>query len=163
MGADKAVLDWNGKRAVDRLAELIASLGIETLVVSGADLGLPFVLDARAGAGPAGGILQGAAYLAALGCERALVLAVDAPTLTTDDVTRLMDQPAPGAAYRGFPLPMAVRMDALPEAAEAGWPLRRLAERAGLAELTPDGPQVLRLKGANTPDERQRLLDESKN
>lgn len=152
MGRDKAVLDWGGRRAVDRVAALARAAGAQALVTAGADLGWPWVADDAAGAGPVGGVLAGAR---ALGTARLLVLAVDAPTITLEDLTPLL---ASGGCYEGLPVPMVLDAAALPADAEAGWPLRRLAERAGLVALpVPDGA-LLRLRGANTPEERDGLL-----
>ncbi|USQ95090.1 molybdenum cofactor guanylyltransferase [Caulobacter sp. RL271] len=151
MGRDKAVLDWDGRRAVDRVADLARAVGAEALVTAGADLGLPWVPDDEAGAGPVGGVLAGAK---ALGTTRLLVLAVDAPTVTVEDLAPLL---LGGGVYEGLPVPMVVAADAIPADAEAGWPLRRLVERAGLVALpVPDGAMA-RLRGANTPEEREAL------
>lgn len=147
MGRDKAVLDWGGARAVDRVAALARAAGARALVTAGADLGLPWVADDAAGAGPVGGVLAGAR---ALGTERLLVLAVDAPTVTLDDLAPLL---VTGGYYEGLPVPMVVAAKALPAEAEAGWPLRRLVERAGLAALPVPEGAMARLRGANTPEE----------
>jgi molybdopterin-guanine dinucleotide biosynthesis protein A len=152
MGRDKAVLDWDGARAVDRVAALARAVGAQALVTAGADLGLPWVADDTALAGPVGGVLAGAR---ALRTDRLLVLAVDAPTLTVEDLAPLL---AAGGYYEGLPVPMVVETSALPADAQAGWPLRRLVERAGLVALpVPDGAMP-RLRGANTPEERTGLL-----
>lgn len=152
MGRDKAALDWNGRRAVDLVADLARAVGAGALVTAGADLGLPWVADDAAGAGPVGGVLAGAR---ALGTARLLVLAVDAPTITPDDLAPLLTT---GGCYEGLPVPMVLDAAALPADAEAGWPLRRLVERAGLQALpVPDGA-LARLRGANTPEERDVLL-----
>ena len=91
----------------------------------------------------------------ALGTARLLVLAVDAPTITPGDLAPLL---ATGGCYEGLPLPMVLDAAALPADAEAGWPLRRLVERAGLVALpVPDGA-LQRLRVANTPEERDGLL-----
>ena len=156
MGRDKAVLDWDGRRAVDRVATLARAAGAEALVAAGADLGLPWVPDDEAGAGPVGGVLAGAR---ALGTERLLVLAVDAPTATVEDLTPLL---ANGGFYEGLPVPMVVEAAALPVDAEAGWPLRRLVERAGLKALAVPEGALGRLRGANTPEEVRALVQHSK-
>lgn len=151
MGRDKAALEWGGRRAVDWVADLARAAGAEALVTAGADLGLPWVPDDEAGAGPVGGVLAGAK---ALGTSRLLVLAVDAPTVTARDLAPLL---ASGGFYEGLPVPMVVDATALPSDAEAGWPLRRLVERAGLKALpVPDGA-LARLRGANTPEEFRSL------
>lgn len=152
MGRDKAVLDWGGARAVDRVAALARTVGAEALVTAGADLGLPWVADDAAFAGPVGGVLAGAR---ALGAARLLVLAVDAPTALPEDLAPLL---ADGGYYEGLPVPMVVEASALPADADAGWPLRRFVERAGLVSLPVPEGAMDRLRGANTPLERERLL-----
>lgn len=152
MGRDKAALDWDGRRAVDRVADLARGGGAQVLVTAGGDLGLPWVADDAAGAGPVGGVLAGAR---ALGTSRLLVLAVDAPTITPDDLAPLL---ATGGYYEGLPVPMVLDAAALPPDAEAGWPLRRLVERAGLVALPVPEDALARLRGANTPEERDALL-----
>ena len=157
MGADKAVLDWDGQRAVDRVAALARALGAGRVLTAGRDHGLEHVPDPEPLAGPVGGVLAGCGVLAALGLSRALVLAVDAPTATADDLAPLLAAPGPGAFYAGLPVPMVVHLSALPSDAEAGWPLRRLVERVGLAALACDEAVRLKLRGANTPEELSRL------
>ena len=155
MGADKAELLWDGRRAVDRLADLAASLGADAVVTAGPrDYGLP--VAAEAGGGPVAGIVAGVQSLG--GCARVLALAVDAPTVTAGDLAPLLASPAPGAAYEGLHLPLVVAVGAVPPDAGAGWPMARLVERAGLARLpVPPGAEA-RLRGANTPQEREDLL-----
>jgi molybdopterin-guanine dinucleotide biosynthesis protein A len=158
MGADKARLDWNGVSAIDRLVDLSQDLGVRMVLTAGADHGLPAVLDAHPGAGPCGGILAAALRLGTEGYARALVLAVDAPTVTASDIRPLLEAGSPGAAYEGLPLPMAIDLAALPTTTEAQWPLKRLVQAAGLIVLPCSDQRRPRLKGANTPEERLRLL-----
>jgi len=161
MGEDKAALSWLGERAVDRVAALARVSGAGVVLTAGArDYGLPFIPDDKTYGGPVGGVLAGAAELARQGCGRALVLAVDAPTLLAEDLAPLLAQAGPGAAYEGLHLPLVVGLDAIPPDAAADWPLGRLAERAGLVRLASPPGAALRLRGANTPDERDRLLNE---
>jgi molybdopterin-guanine dinucleotide biosynthesis protein A len=157
MGADKAALEWNGQRAVDRVAALATAAGAVRVLTAGGDHGLEHVDDPAPGAGPVGGVLAGARALAAHGLARALVLAVDAPTVTVEDLAPLLAAGEPGAFYEGLPVPMVLTLAALPADAEAGWPLRRLVERAGLTALACDEALRLRLRGANTPEEREKL------
>ncbi|RAK60225.1 molybdenum cofactor guanylyltransferase [Phenylobacterium hankyongense] len=160
MGTDKAVLDWNGAAAIDRLAALSERLGLRMVLTAGADHGLPAVFDARPGEGPCGGILAAAAWLSAAGYGRALILAVDAPTVTADDIRPLMDAGGPGAAYDGLPLPMVIELAAIPAEARANWALKRLVQAAGLSTLHCSDQARPRLRGANTPEERRHLLSE---
>ena len=156
MGRDRALLEWGGVRAVDRVAALARAAGAEAVLTAGRDYGLDWVPDPQEGAGPVGGVLAGAAALRARGCLRALVLAVDAPTLTAEDLAPLLAAEA-GATFDASPVPMVLPLEAMPEGAQAGWPLRRLVERAGLAVLECPEEAKARLLGANTPQERDRL------
>lgn len=158
MGTDKAAQIWGGRRAVDRLADLAQGLGCERVVTAGdGDYGLEQAPDPAPQSGPVAGVLAG---VAALGAEvdRVLVLAVDAPTLTAADLAPLLEAPAPGATYDGLPLPMVMVRGALPLDAENDWPLRRLTERAGLSPIPVSPDAAARIRGANTPEEREALL-----
>lgn len=161
MGLDKAALDWAGLRAVDRAAAAAKGAGADAVITVGPrDYGLPNVADDPPLGGPVGGVLAGLAALQAAGCDRALVLAVDAPTLTPDDLAPLLAAPAPGAAYEDLHLPLAMAVAAAPWDLAADAPLRRLAAEAGLARLAAPPDAQARLRGANTPEERAALLAE---
>jgi len=157
MGADKAEQFWGGRRAVDRVADLALEAGAVRIITAGPRaLGYAHVADPEPFGGPVAGVLSG---LAALGPEavRVLVLAVDAPSLRLSDLMGLIEAGGVGAAYAGFPLPMVIKATGCPNEAEAGWPLRRLVDRAGLAQITPDPDALDRLRGANTPQDYARL------
>jgi molybdopterin-guanine dinucleotide biosynthesis protein A len=161
MGADKGGLDWLGVGAVERLAIVARAAGAEPVITVGpTDYGLPWVADEPPLAGPVGGVLAGAAALAAAGCGRALVLAADAPTLTPGDLAPLLEAGGAGAAYEGLHLPFVARLAALPAEAEAGWPMGRLLERMDVTRLACPPQAALRLRGANTREEREALLAE---
>jgi len=161
MGSNKALLDWGGARAVDRCAALAAAVGADPIVtVGGRALGYQHVEDETPRAGPVGGIVAGAKALAALGCRRVLVLAVDAPTIEPADLSLLLDQPGPGAAFSGLFLPLVLDPQHLPAGAAADRSIRWLVEASGLAQLACDHERARRLRGANTPQERTRLLAE---
>jgi molybdenum cofactor guanylyltransferase len=158
MGEDKAAMDWGGVRAVDRVAELARAVGADPVLTAGGDYGLPFVADPQPLGGPVGGVMAGCAALAQAGCRRALILAVDAPTLTVQDLAPLLAAEEPGAAYAGFPAPMVIDLSAVPHDLPTNAPFRRFVDHAGVRQLAlPDGAQA-RLRGANTPHERDALL-----
>jgi len=158
MGRDKALVDWGGRRAIERVADLGWAVGAGAVLSVGRDYGFGFVGDPTPEAGPVGGLRAGLAEARLRGAARALVLAVDAPTLRAEDLAPLLAAPAPGATFEGLPAPMVLALDAAPPEAADGWPLRRFVERAGLAVLpTPPGA-LMRLRGANTPQERADLL-----
>lgn len=158
MGRDKAELDWGGATAVERCRALAQAVGADTVMTVGP---VGDVQDEMPGAGPVGGVLAGVRALAAGGAERALILAVDAPTITPVDLAPLLTAPAPGAAYRGLHLPMVLALEVVAPDADAGWPIARLIDRAGLTRLDPALEALARLRGANTPEERAALLAET--
>jgi molybdopterin-guanine dinucleotide biosynthesis protein A len=159
MGADKAVLDWAGRRAVDRLADLARTVGALAVVTSGAtDYGIPLVEDREMGGGPVAGLVSAGAALAGAGCDRVLALAVDAPTVGTADLAPLIAALHPGAAYRGLNLPLAWDLAATPRDAGGGWSVRRFIDAVGLARLACPAGAEERLRGANTPAERAALM-----
>lgn len=159
MGVDKATQLWEGIAAVERVAALARAVGASPVVtVGGRSHGLPHVRDEPALGGPVGGVLRGAEALREAGCSRALILAVDAPTVQAADLAPLLMADGRGAAYKTLHLPMVLSLSALPADAEAGWPLARLAERAGLARPSCAAEVAARIRGANTLDERNALL-----
>jgi molybdopterin-guanine dinucleotide biosynthesis protein A len=158
MGEDKGAQVWGDRRAVDWVADLARTLGASRILTAGeGDYGLERVRDPAPQSGPVAGVLAG---LAALGREtnRVLVLAVDAPTLRAEDLAPLMASGPPGAAFEGFPLPMIIDPRSAPPDAQVDWPLRRLVEQAGLALLALPAQTTDRIRGANTGEERLRLL-----
>jgi len=158
MGQDKATLAFGGVRAVDRLRDMAFDIGGRWVITAGGDYGGDFVDDPFPGAGPVAGLLAGAAFLRAKGALRGLILAVDAPTLTREDLAPLLASPPPGAAYAGYPAPMVVDLEAIPWSLEGDAPLRRFVDRAGVVTIAPAQDLVLRIRGANTPEERAALL-----
>jgi molybdopterin-guanine dinucleotide biosynthesis protein A len=161
MGEDKALVDWAGRRAVDRVADLARAVGARALVTVGpTGYGLPAVADDEAFAGPVGGILAGARALAAQACTRALVLAVDTPTLNPADLAPLLAHDGPAAAYDGLHLPLVIDLAAIPRDAAAGMRISALAAGAGAVRLPVPPGAAARLRGANTPEERDLLLAE---
>ena len=161
MNADKAALIWAGRRAVDRVAALAEAAGARVIFTVGLeDYGLPGVRDATPFGGPVGGVLAGVAALREAGCDRLLVLAVDAPTIRAADIQPLIADDGPAVAFEGLHLPMVADIAALPAEAEADWPLARLLDRAGGVRLATPPDARARLRGANTPDELDILLAE---
>lgn len=161
MGVDKAGLDWLGHSAVDRIAAVATELGAERIItVGGGQYGYDAVPDQQRLAGPVGGVLAGSMALRAVGCRYALVLAVDAPTLSADDLRPLCGKTTPGLAFEGLHFPVMIELDKIPTDAAAGWAMAQLLDGVGVTRL-PSSPEArLRLRGANTPAERVALLDE---
>ena len=161
MGRDKAALDWLGERAVDRVARLAREAGATTVLTVGArDFGLANLAERPPGGGPVAGLVAGCRELARAGAARALVLAVDAPTIRPDDLAPLIDAAPPGAAFAHLHLPLMIDLAAIPATAGAGWSMARLITDARLPLVDAPPPAMARLRGANTPQERVRLLAE---
>lgn len=154
MGCDKALLSWNGQRAIDRIADLARSAGAGAVLVSGRDYGLPFISDPEPECGPAAGVITTAAAMQ--GVTRILVLAVDAPTLTPADIRLLINAAPPGAVFDDQPMPMLVDRAAL-VACDGARSLRQIVETCGLARLPLPAPLRARVRGANTPVEARKL------
>ena len=55
---------------------------------------------------------------------------------------------------------MVLDLAAVPGDAQAYWPLRRFVERAAVIQVALDPELLPRLRGANTPQERDRLTGE---
>ena len=161
MGVDKAALEWCGVRAVDRVASLAQAAGAERVVTVGhTDYGLPFVPDGVRDGGPVGGVLAGAAALSALGVRRVIVLAVDAPTIRLDDLRPLLMCRTGAAAFEGFHLPFVADIARLPSATPSDWPLARMIEATDAVRLNCPLDAQRRIRGANTPAEREALLQD---
>ena len=159
MGADKASLCWGGRGAVDRLAELARQAGAGVVLTVGPkDYGLETVADEAPGGGPVAGIVAGLGALAARGCDRGLALAVDAPTILPEDLAPLLAATTPGAAYDGLHLPLVIWLAALPPETPPSGAIARFVDRVGLQRIAPAPDARVRLRGANTPAERRRLL-----
>lgn len=157
MGQDKALIEWGGRRAVDLVAELAHRAGAAVVMTAGGDYGLAHALDPEPRGGPVAGLMSGASALRARGCDRILVLAVDAPTLSPQDLAPLLDAATPGAVYAGYPLPMVFDVTALPDDVRPNTSLRSFVEAMALGVIAPPPGLEPRLRGANTPAEQARL------
>lgn len=115
MGRDKATLEHEGERLVDRAVRLLASLCDEVLVASGdgrrLEVGVRQVADVVPGAGPLAGIAAG---LAAAASPAVAVVAVDAPFLDLGVLARCAERLGPAPAC----LP---EVDGTPQPLHAVW------------------------------------------
>jgi molybdopterin-guanine dinucleotide biosynthesis protein A len=170
-GADKAALELGGATFLDRVLRAAAGVAGRLVVVGpprpvALERAVIFVQEADPGGGPVPAVV--AALEAAGGAGVVLVLAVDLPLLTSDDLRRLLDaltldvQADAVAAddHRGRPNPLlaAYRVDALREAV-ARLPGSGRGEAA--ARLLPERVTTLDLGLAatlnvNTPDDLER-------
>ena len=154
MGEDKALLSWNGRRAIDRVADLARSVAANEILVSGRDYGLPYVSDPEPDCGPASGLIATAQAMRS--ADRILVFAVDAPTLASDDVYPLLKVDGPGAVYEDQPVPMVIARDVL-LACVGQRSLRQIVDAARLRHIVLPLARLARVRGANTPLEARTL------
>jgi len=100
MGRPKAWLPWLGRTMIEHVVERLRPAVDEIVVVSSATLELPrldarIVVDREPDRGPLAGIREGLA--AAARSELAFVTSTDAPFLTPEYVSRLLDRGGPVA------------------------------------------------------------------
>ena len=108
MGRDKALIEIDGVRLVDRTAAVLRDAGCDVVVAVGPPglTGLvEHVADLHPGEGPLGGIITALECATARGCAAALVVAVDLPAL---DAPTLATVIAAAEAPRAFDRPSAV-------------------------------------------------------
>ncbi len=161
MQSDKAAMEWLGTRAVDRVVQLATGVGASLVVTAGyKDYGLPNALESGVRRGPVGGIVRGLQWLSRGGFSKALVLAVDAPTIRPDDIQMLLDAGTPGAFFKTLNLPFVLDIQTLPRAIGASASIRDIFSATRLPELSYLPGAYSRLRGANTPFERETLLEE---
>lgn len=114
MGRDKALLQLGGRRLIEIGLEKLRVVCRDVRLVGGqpelARFGVPVVPDAIPGCGPLGGIVAG---LQASASEWNLFLAVDAPFVPVEVLTRLLAAPEDDGALcvlaevSGWPQPLA--------------------------------------------------------
>ncbi len=168
MGQDKALLPRGGQTQLAHCFQLLEQMQFAQLKVSGHYPEFPYLLDEQPSLGPLGGI---AAMLAELGsdCRALLVVPVDMPLLTQEDISRLIrDANEQGGYYQDalFPVLLAntpnlhhqlTQLLAQPEAHKRS--LRALISQLQAKAILPS--QQLRLENANTPDQWRRLTVEN--
>src|SRR5919206_1287305 len=110
MGTDKALIEVDGRRLVDRAAAVLAAVADPVIEVGPGWSGLPAVREDPPGSGPLAALGAGAAALRAHGHDGCtLVLAVDMPWVTVELLRLLAERPGPMTAVPragGHPQPM---------------------------------------------------------
>jgi molybdopterin-guanine dinucleotide biosynthesis protein A len=91
MGQDKALLEFNGVRLIDRAMSELRQLKLRRIIVSGRDYGFPWVKDSVPDFGPLGGLYSVIHTLGRAG-EWWLVIPVDMPLLGSEILNDLILQ-----------------------------------------------------------------------
>ncbi len=169
MGADKAKLQWQGKRLLDHAIAMLRAAGCTRVLVSGNYPEFLHVADGFPDRGPLGGL----ASVAQVAPEsRWLVVAIDQPLIDAAMLRPLLDGLLVGAdnargacRYGEEPLPMALlvtpairkwmRSAVVGESGHRS--LQGLQTHLRVQALAADAGVRARLRGANTPDELQSL------
>jgi len=164
MGRAKGLLRGpSGEALVVQIAERLRAAGVTPVLVGVrpeyAGVGLPAIADARAGAGPLGGLV---ALLEAAGTQPALAVACDMPWVDAPLLARLVSAPpaavvAPRDSGRWEPLcarydPAAVLALARDRLAHDQLALQGLLDAVGATPLALDDAELEKLRDWDTPD-----------
>jgi len=113
MGTDKALLEFGGRRLVDRAAAVLAAVADPVIEVGPGWSELPAVREDPPGSGPLAALSAGGAALRAAGHDGpVLVLAVDMPRVSEELLRFLAGRPGTATAVPragGHPQPMCAR------------------------------------------------------
>jgi molybdenum cofactor guanylyltransferase len=113
MGSDKALLEVDGQRLVDRAAAVLTAVADPVVEVGPGWSGLPAVREDPPGSGPLAALAAGSAALRAAGhAGPILVLAVDMPRVGVELLRFLAVRAGPDTAVPradGYPQPMCAR------------------------------------------------------
>lgn len=125
MGTSKAWLDFDGEPMLTRVARIVASVAVKTVVVGQANRSLPplppncpVVCDRIRNAGPLAGIEAGLSALSA-SCDTALVVSCDHPLVSESFLRALASSPGkhlaiiPAHQGRTYPLVALYRVSAV--------------------------------------------------
>ena len=177
MGSDKALLEVDGQRLVDRAAAVLTAVADPVVEVGPGWSGLVAVREDPPGTGPLAALATGAGALRAAGHDGpVLVLAVDMPRVTVELLRFLAGRAGPETAVPragGHPQPMCARygprvLAAVDERLAAGGRslrdlLETMAGEGAVGWVEPEeweplaGPEAF--ADVDTPDDLRRLRE----
>jgi len=166
MGKNKALLMREGKTQLQHCVDLMTEMGFAEVKVSGQYHGYQCVLDLHPQLGPLAGIEAGVLNAGSY-CTGLLVLPVDMPLLSKEEVRELLAQAnAQGGYYDEALFPMLLALnDSLTQYLAALLQqdnpklrsLYQLLKHVNCKKVVANAQQFSRLANANTPEQWQSL------
>ncbi|MFT6087551.1 MAG: molybdopterin-guanine dinucleotide biosynthesis protein A [Glaciecola sp.] len=157
MGKDKSALKVGKATMLEHSINILNSLNLDNVVVSGADYAIPDLFPNK---GPVGGIYSAVQHLSICTGDIILVIPNDMPLLRPDLLQTLMQQSLIHQCtftYKNHPMPLSLfisesileRLQLLENA--AGMSIRYLIQADKVEELSVESPDVF--SNVNTPQE----------
>jgi molybdopterin-guanine dinucleotide biosynthesis protein A len=157
MGKDKSALKVGKATMLEHSINILNSLNLDNVVVSGADYAIPDLFPNK---GPVGGIYSAVQHLSLCTGDIILVIPNDMPLLRPDLLQTLMQQSLIHQCtftYKNHPMPLSLfisesileRLQLLENA--AGMSIRYLIQADKVEELSVESPDVF--SNVNTPQE----------
>lgn len=131
MGEDKATLDFKGRTFIETAWHTLKQLKLDTIFVCGKYPDYPFIPDTVAEAGPACAIMHAVKHETVSISDFIIVLPLDMPCLSTSDLQPLIEAlihtNSESVFYEGYPLPCALRTQAVVKRLKEDKPLRDIS------------------------------------
>ena len=166
MGQDKAQLMLDGRSLLQRAVDLLQSIGVTDIVVSGERHGYRWVADSTPGGGPLAGLCS---VMQRHQGERLLVLPVDMPLLDAEMLGWLLSAEPQASAVHFVDAVLPLRVDTKPSIIDAAVEqlaavepsqrsLRSLMQRLNARQVPlPPDMDCRRLQSCNTPGQWQAM------
>ena len=158
MQTDKAALEIDGKSLLAHAENLLGASGCQPVLVSGRPDLPNGIADTHPGGGPAHAILDAADAMPEQ-CRGLIIIPVDMPGLTPQDLEPLMARDAQAVHWNEFQLPLFLRADLVRPPRDDIWSVKRLLSLQETATLPIDSSRQRRFSNLNTPEDVKRFLD----
>lgn len=158
MQTDKAALEIAGKPLLGRAEDLLSASGCRPVLVSGRPDLPNGIADTHPGGGPAHAILDAADAMPEQ-CRGLIIIPVDMPGLTPQDLEPLMARDGQAVHWNDFQLPLFLRADLVRPPRDDIWSVKRLLALQETRALPMDPTRQRRFANLNTPEDLKRFLD----
>ena len=161
MGENKALIRWKGKPFIEHMQDILASMQLHSIIISGTVQGYCSIEDTRAHQGPVSGIYTVAQHIKDT-IKNLVVVPIDMPLLTPDLIERLIraQKSTHASFYSNYPLPccLSITPETL-KALEQGGSMYRLLTTISHQKLPIPTDKQHCFSNINTKQDLQ-LLDE---